>query len=130
VQPADHEHNNPPWVQMYVAASLPVPEMPPNSWAAYSQDRYVTPVIGAMSRDGKYLAAIANDSADSMAQAWHDCMHNNPKWHPAQSPPTEQRWRLAVYAMENDPAALLEKVNADFPGAPPGGSAAFKSLPR
>ena len=121
VQTADHEYNNPPWVQMYVAASQPVPVTLSNAWAAYSQDRYVTPVIGTVSRDAKYLAAIANDSADSMAQAWHDCMHNNPKWLPAESAPAERRWRLAVYAMENDPAALLEKVNADFPSTPPGG---------
>lgn len=115
VQPAEHEYNNPPWVQMYVSTAQPVPETPANSWAGYSADRYLTPVIGAVSRDGKYLAALANDSADSMAQAWHDCMHNNPKWLPENTPVAERRWRLEVVAMQNDPKALLERVVQDFP---------------
>jgi hypothetical protein len=115
VQPPDHEYNNPPWVQMYVGAWRAVPETPPDSWAGYSPDRYLTPVIGAVSRDGKYLAALANDSADSMAQAWHDCLHNNPKWLPENAPVGDRRWRLGIYAMENDPKALLERVAQDFP---------------
>ncbi|MBI4559728.1 MAG: exo-alpha-sialidase [Candidatus Hydrogenedentes bacterium] len=115
VQKPDSEHNTPPWVQMYMDARLPVPETPPNSWAGFSADRYLTPVIGAVSRDGKFLAAIANDSADSMAQAWHDCMHNNPKWLPEDAPVAERRWRLGIYAMENNPKALLGRVAEDFP---------------
>ncbi|HOE12233.1 MAG TPA: sialidase family protein [bacterium] len=115
VQKPEHEYNNPPWVQMYVKSSRAIPVTPPNSWAGYSPDRYLTPVIGAVSRDGRYLAALANDSADTMCQAWHDCMHNNPKWLPEKVPMEEQRWRLAIYAMENDPKALLEKVAQDFP---------------
>jgi len=115
VRPADHEYNNPPWVQMYVDARRAVPVTPAESWAGYSADRYLTPAIGAVSRDGKYLAAIANDSADSMSQAWHDCLHNNPQWLPENAPVGERRWRLVVYAMENDPKALLERVAQDFP---------------
>lgn len=115
VQPPDHEYNSPPWVQSYISASRYVPVTPPTSWAGYSTDRFLTPVIGAVSRDGRYLAAIANDSAESMAQAWHDCMHNNPSWVPADAPVTEQRWRLVVYAMENNPNTLMESVAADFP---------------
>ena len=75
------------------------------------------PVIGAVSRDGKYLAALANDSATVMAQAWHDCMHNNPQWLPADALPSRRVWRLKVYAMENRPDALLKRVARDFPGA-------------
>lgn len=115
VQPTDHEYNTPPWVQSYVATSLYVPVTAPTAWAGYSTDRYLTPVIGAVSRDGKHLAAIANDSTLSMAQAWHDCMHNNPLWLPAGAPVTDQRWRMVVYAMENDPKALMERVATDFP---------------
>jgi len=117
VRPADDRFNNPPWVQMYVAAGQQVPEAGPRSWAGYSPDQYVAPVIGTVSRGGKYLAALANGSATMMAQAWHDCLHNNPPWLPADAPPTERVWRLKVYAMDNDPDALLRRVGQDFPAA-------------
>jgi hypothetical protein len=117
VRPADDRFNNPPWVQMYAAAGQPAPQAGPKSWADFSPDRYVTPVIGTVSRDGKYLAALANASATMMAQAWHDCLHNNPPWLPADAPPAQRVWRLKVYAMENDPAALLQRVVQDFPAA-------------
>jgi hypothetical protein len=117
VRPADDRYNNPPWVQMYVGAWQPVPQAGPTSWADYSPDRYVATVIGTVSRDGKYLAALANDSATVMAQAWHDCLHNNPPWLPPAAPPAERVWRLKVYAMENDPDALLQRVVKDFPAA-------------
>ncbi|MBI2434214.1 MAG: exo-alpha-sialidase, partial [Candidatus Hydrogenedentes bacterium] len=81
----------------------------------YSADRFITPVIGTVSRDGKYLAAIANDTSLSMSQAWHDCLHNNPIWQPADAPIEQQRWRLGIYALENDPTPLHEHVAADFP---------------
>jgi hypothetical protein len=117
VRAADDPYNNPPWVQMYVGAWQPVPQAGPTSWADYSPDRYVATVIGTVSRDGKYLAALANDSATVMAQAWHDCLHNNPPWLPPAAPPAERVWRLKVYAMENDPDALLQRVVKDFPAA-------------
>ena len=115
VKPVDHEHNSPPWVQMYQHASLYVPVTPPECWAGYSHDRFLTPVIGAVSRDTKYITAIANDSSLSVCQAWHDCMHNNASWLPEGAPVTEQRWRLVVYAMENDPKKLMDRVAQDFP---------------
>ena len=115
--PADDPKNNPPWVQAYVGAWMPVPEVQGRGWAEASTDRYAIPVIGVVSRDGKHLVAIANGSADSLCNAWHDCVHNNPKWLPADAPPQERRWRLKVYAMPNDPEALLARVNHDFPEA-------------
>ena len=117
VRPADDRYNNPPWVQMYVGDWQAVPAAGTNSWADYSPDRYTTRVIGAVSRDGRYLAAIANDSATGMCQAWHDCMHNNAQWTPAEAPPAQRRWRVKIYVMENDPEALLQRVNKDFPAA-------------
>ena len=115
-RPADDTYNNPPWVQMYVGAWQEIPEVTPESWADYSTDRYITTLIGAISRDGKYLTAIANDSATSMCQAWHDCMHNNPQWLP-ENKTEKRRWRLKIYAMENDPQVLLGRVAKDFPNA-------------
>jgi hypothetical protein len=115
--PDDDPRNNPPWVQMYVGVWRPVPGVQGQGWAEYSTDRYTIPVIGTVSRDGKHLFALANGSADSLCNAWHDCLHNNPKWMPADAPPAEQRWRLKVYLMPNDPEALLARVVRDFPEA-------------
>jgi len=116
-RPADDPYNNPPWVQMYLRAGHPRPKVEPTSWADYSPRRYTVPVIGAVSRDGKYLAAIADDSAKMMAQAWHDCLHNNPQWSPPDAPPQGRIWRLRIYAMANDPEMLLARVAKDFPEA-------------
>lgn len=116
-RPADHEYNNPPWVQMYVGTWQDIPEIVPESWADYSTDRYITTVIGATSRDGGYITAIANDSATTMCQAWHDCMHNNPRWLPVDAPTEERRWRLKIYAMESKSDELLARVGEDFPNA-------------
>jgi hypothetical protein len=89
--------------------------------SAARPDRFITPVMGVVSRDGKYLAALANGSASLMAQAWHDCEHNNPPWVPADAPVADRRWRMKVYVMANDPAPLLERVVEDFPAAKPRG---------
>jgi len=115
--PADDPMNNPPWVQMYVGVWQRVPDVQGQGWAEYSTDRYTIPVIGAASRDAKHLVAMANGSADTLCNAWHDCLHNNPKWTPADGPPAGRRWRVKVYAMANDPAALLARVAKDFPEA-------------
>ena len=48
-----------------------------------------------------------------------DDRYNNPPWLPDEVPATERRWRVKVYAMENDPEALLARVVKDFPGAKP-----------
>lgn len=115
VQPPDAEANTPPWVQMYVPVNVPRFVTPPSSWAGTSPDRYLIPIIGIVSRDDKYLAAIVNDSAENMSQAWHDCLHNNPKWLPEDAPVPERRWRVTLYAMENDPKKLLQRAGEDFP---------------
>jgi len=115
--PADDPRNNPPWVQMYVGVWQAVPEVRKPNWANYSPDRYTIPVIGTVSRDGKHLAALANGSAGMMAQAWHDCLHNNSQWLPADAPTAQRRWRLKTYLMPNDPETLLARVAGDFPNA-------------
>ncbi len=114
----DDPYNNPPWVQMYMAAGQTIPTVNESSWSDYSTDQYVVPVVGTVSKDNKYLAAIANNSATTMAQAWHDCMHNNPNWIPVGAPRDQQQWRLKIYVMENNPDALLARVKADFPQVP------------
>ena len=115
--PADHRYNTPPWVQMYVGVWRPVPDVQGRGWAEYSTDRYTIPVIGTVSRDGRHLVALANGSASEMAQAWHDCLHNNPMWTPGAAPPADRRWRVKIYVMPNEPKTLLNQVARDFPAA-------------
>jgi hypothetical protein len=115
VRNATDPYNNPPWVQMYVGAWQDVPPTTPTAWADYSPDRYTCRVIGAVSRGGVWLAALACDSSSVMAQAWHDCMHNNANWTPASAPMERRTWRVKIYAMRNDPDALLRRIRKDFP---------------
>ena len=105
-----------PWVQMYRGVWQELPTAKPRSWADYSSDRYTHRIIGTVSRDGKYLAALANGTADVISNAWNDCLHNNAAWAPATAPMEDRRWRLKVYVMENDPDLLLERAQRDFPG--------------
>ncbi|RKX29282.1 MAG: hypothetical protein DRP71_16460 [Verrucomicrobia bacterium] len=114
-RPATDPENNPPWVQSYVGVWENPPEPESASWADTSSDRYVVPIIGVVSTDGKHLVALVDDSADSMSQAWHDCLHTNAKWQPVDTAPADQTWRMKVYLMDNDPDALLERARQDFP---------------
>jgi hypothetical protein len=119
-EPADDPRNNPPWIQVYDAAWVKAPNGPAaKTWYNSSPDRFIAPVIGVVSRDRKYLTAIANDCPERnrMAQAWQECFHNNPVWLPKDAPPAERRWRLKIYIMPNDPEALLKRVGEDFPNA-------------
>lgn len=116
-RPLDHPINNPPIAQLYTGTWRRVPRMATNFGAGHSPDRFVIPVIGVVSRDGKYLAAVANDSAGFMWQAYIHCVHNNPNWMPANKPPAQRRWRMKVYVMHNDSDALLARVAKDFPNA-------------
>lgn len=114
--PETDKFNNPPWVQIYGPVWRPLMKTMPQSFAATSSDRYTYPIMGAVSRDKKHLAAIANDSGNMMAQAWHDCMHNNANW-AADKAGGELLWQIRIYAMENDPQLLLKCVGRDFPKA-------------
>lgn len=114
----DDEYNNPPWVQMYAPKSAPLEKRSgPTAWADYSDARFTIPLIGAVSRDRKYLTALASRGED-VCQAWHDCMHNNSRWLPAVDGTTKE-WRLRVYAMRNDPNELLGRFHEDFPDIEP-----------
>lgn len=114
---ADDPVNNPPWTQAYLPAwgrrevALPFP------WIGVSPDRITATTAGVVSRDGRHLVALANDSATSISQVWIDCLHNNPEWQRAEKPGAAPTWRMKIYLMENDPRALLRRVVRDFPAA-------------
>lgn len=113
----DAEQQKPfPWVQMYCGIWQQAPTVEPKSWADYSSDRYTHRIIGAVSRDGKFLAALASSTAELSSNAWNDCLHSNPEWAPANAPMSDRRWRLKVYVMKNDPILLLKRAKKDFPG--------------
>ena len=116
--PTDDPRNNPPWIELYGTADQPPMHSEPGDWADYSADRFTLPIVGAVSRDGKYLAAIAGPSAATLCQAWHDCMHIDMPWGSS----GQRTWRLKIYAMANDPAKLLQAVSRDFPEIPAQGS--------
>jgi hypothetical protein len=42
-------------------------------------------------------------------------MHNSASWEPEDAPPEKRTLRLTVYAMENDPAALMKRALEDYP---------------
>jgi dienelactone hydrolase len=107
--------NNPPWVQNYIRNDQPLPEPDPKLWAAYSDTKFARSIIGTISRDKKYLVAVANNASVSMCQAWHDCVHNNPQWLPKNASVDQQIWQLKIYVMENDIETLIKKVENDFP---------------
>jgi hypothetical protein len=113
--PADDPRNNPVWSQHYVGVWQKIggEALPVNT----SQTRYVAPVIGAVSNDGKYLIGLASDSPRYIAQAWHTCLHHVPTWGPHSSAPLDRTWKMKLYAMQNEPIVLMAHVASDFPSS-------------
>ena len=102
--------NNPyPWTQIYKPDWKNVHDTSDcEGWSNCSTDRYSQTIIGAVSRDGKWLMAIASDStATEMCNAWHDCMHVWVPW-------KDGVWRNVIYAGKNDPDLLLERYDNDL----------------
>ena len=114
-RPEKDETNNPPWVQIYSAAWAKDMKVPANSFAGLSKDHFIYPIIGVVSRDHRYLAAIVTDSASSVSQAWGDSFNNGGGW--VAGPNGEKIWRCGIYALKNDPKELLKQVAKDFPKA-------------
>src|ERR1700685_512995 len=110
--PADDPRNNPVWTQHYVGVwqRLSGEPLPVNT----SRTRYVVPVLGATSNDGKFLVALASASPRYIAQAWHTCLHHVVSWQPPQKPLLERQWRMKLYAMQNEPILLMTHLAADF----------------
>jgi hypothetical protein len=76
---------------------------------------YTVPLIGAVSRDGRFLLALATDNAQYSAQAWNTCLHHVPVWGPEDAPLLKRSWRMKLYVMQNDPEKLLQLYHQDFP---------------
>lgn len=114
-RPADDRVNNPPWVQRYVPVWRKHPGQPKAFWGV-STTRYSYPLIGCVSRDGKWLAAMGTDNGPELCQGWHDCLHPEPAWSWDGDAGT-LRARFKLYVMENSAQRLLSAFARDFPDA-------------
>jgi len=112
---ADSPWNTPPGTQWYVQPSA---QHPGDIWGfGTCGDRPVIGLIGAVSRDGKWLTAIGRPHNLSIGQGWHDCLHcgGHTRWYLNEATATI-RQRTMLYVMPNDKEALLAAGLADFPG--------------
>ena len=113
-RPADHRTNSPPWVQVYVPTWRRHPGQPKAFWGN-STDRLVYPIIGEVSRDGKWLTALAWPHSGNLCQGWHDCLHNGPALIQGYDEKTNRtEYRGKFYFMENDPQELLQRYQRDL----------------
>jgi len=114
-RPMRAETNNPPWIQNYTPLRR---RHQGNSikWRGIGTDRPILPIIGVVSRDGRWLQAWAWPRDNSrLGQVWHDCLHPTPGLRADFNPETgriESHGKL--YFMENDADALAEAYMADF----------------
>ena len=111
----DDPRNNPPITQRHLGVWQ---ESPPEGMKYVSPDRYRLPLMGAVSRDGQHLIALAGVSPEYMQQALFECLHCYGRWLPEDKPLMERRWRKKIYAMDNDPDRLLERYHKDFGEGP------------
>jgi hypothetical protein len=110
----DGPENNPPYTQWYV----PIGRVHPGDiWAfGASGDRPLYGIVGAVSRDGRWVAAIGCAHTRTLGQGWHDCIHYVPEM---QAYLDERKGQLlqrtTLYVMPNDKRRLLENFQQDFP---------------
>jgi hypothetical protein len=110
----DAPENNPPYTQWYV----PIGRVHPGDiWAfGASGDRPLYGIVGVVSRDDRWVAAIGCARTRTLGQGWHDCIHYVPEM---QAYVDERRSQLlqrtTLYVMLNDKRSLLESFQRDFP---------------
>jgi len=104
-----------PWIQEYYPVWREHPGQIPGR-RGNSLDRPVYPLIGCISRDGKYLAAFAWPETARLGQVWHDCLHPRPVIGESYDPKTNRIVsRARIYFRENDEEALIAAFKRDFP---------------
>ena len=112
---ADAPNNNPPCTQWYLPydrAHLG------NIWGGVgaSGDRPVANLMATVSRDGKWLTAVACRYSNTIGQLYMDCIHVVPDATRYFDPAAEKTHiSVVVYVMPNDPKKLFEAYLADFP---------------
>jgi hypothetical protein len=104
-----------PWIQEYYPAWRKHPGQIKGQ-RGYSTDRPVYPIIGATSRDGKYLVAVAWPETMRLGQVWHHCVHPRPVIGESFNKTTgEINSHGKIYMMENDGNKLITSFKKDFP---------------
>jgi hypothetical protein len=113
-EPAGSRYNSPPWVQYYVPTWAEHPGQPPAGWGV-SNDRPDVSLMGVVSRDGKYLAAMGCRRTLKFAQGWHDCLHLYPDFFSDYDVSSRTvNTRIIFYFLKNNPQLLLERYLQDF----------------
>ena len=70
-------------------------------------------LIGAISRDDRWILATASDQTHELFEGVYVCLHSDPKVG-GLKPGEKKRIRSKVYLMTNDPPALLQRYQRDF----------------
>jgi hypothetical protein len=111
--------NNPPYTQWYVPFER---AHPGDIWAfGASGDRPLYGLVGVVSRDDRWLAAIGCARTRTLGQGWHDCIHYVPELQPyLDEGRGDLSHRTALYVMPNDKQELLRRFQQDFPPRPDG----------
>jgi len=118
-RPPDDRVNVNPWVQVYVPVWRRHGGQPESFWGN-STDRPIYSLIGCVSRDGKYLAALGWAKCGALSQGWHDCLHANPDLSGCYDAEANQvTCQARYYFLPNDPEALLARYLEDFPQPEP-----------
>lgn len=114
---AERANSDRPWIQSYSPVWERFPGEGGNRAAGWSSARITYPIMGVVSRDGKYLAAVAWPETYRMNQLWLCCVHPWPCLLTADyNPATKKRVsRGKLYVLPNDAAMLLARFEQDFP---------------
>jgi len=112
---SDKANDPKPWIQEYYPTWRRHPGQIQGQ-RGYSTDRPVYPVIGAVSRDRKYLVAVAWPETMRLGQVWHHCIHPRPIIGESyDNTKGEINTHGKIYLMANDGEQLLAKFKKDFP---------------
>jgi hypothetical protein len=104
-----------PWIQEYIPLWRKHPGQIKGE-RGYSTDRPVYPIIGAVSRDKKYLTAIAWPETEMLGQVWLHCFHARPIIGESYNAKLGETTSFGkIYIIENNEAELLSLFNKDFP---------------
>ncbi len=106
-----------PWIQSYSLAWERPLGQGEKRVPGWSSARLTYPIMGVISHDGKYLAAVAWPETWRMNQLWLSCIHPWPCLLTADyDPATKKRVsRGKLYILPNDAGMLLERFEKDFP---------------
>ena len=96
--------------QVYVPRGINLDDVNPRP---ICEDRPVNGLIGCFSADGQFLLATASDQTQEVFEGVYVCLHSDPRVGGLRGH-EGKTIRSKVYLLKNDPAALLQRYQADF----------------